>query len=309
MNGSISQNTSLELLAPRQFDSSALSSSRVVRIALPASYRSDTDRRYPVLYLLDGQNMFSSAGPDACYGWGPWSLDRIAAQGAEQGWMQEIILVAIDHSASRYQEYKGPSPRRRTATLSPTLQVRSVLVDPDETSAFERHRRFLIEELKPAIDREFRTLCDPGSTGLLGASMGGLCALWMGWEEYQHFGLVGCLSGSFQVEKARFLAQVLGKTVNGKRPLKIYLDSGATDDSGGDDNAQLTATAARHLSRMGWEQGRDLMWVLDKQVLGAELLKSTDLPPSRWEAAMAGQHNEFYWRRRVGQALKFFFPA
>src|SRR5215813_11769534 len=73
---------------------------RMVRIYLPASYQTNTARRYSVLYLHDGQNVFSFAGANVAFGWGNWELDRTADRIASEGKMQQIIMVAVDNSSA-----------------------------------------------------------------------------------------------------------------------------------------------------------------------------------------------------------------
>ena len=97
--------------------------------------------------------------------------------------MRPIIIVAIDCSASRYREYRGP--------IAPGADNR----------AYESYARFLLQELKPRIDRDYRTLRGPEHTGVLGSSMGGICSVALAWEHPETFGLAASLSGAFQVEK------------------------------------------------------------------------------------------------------------
>src|ERR1043165_6916644 len=96
-----------KLLPEEQIASRYLGADRTVRIYLPPSYESKPRRRYPVLYLHDGQNVFSSAGSNCCFGWGSWELDKTVDELCAVGRMREIIMVAVDHSRSRYKEYRG----------------------------------------------------------------------------------------------------------------------------------------------------------------------------------------------------------
>src|SRR5882762_9703498 len=64
-----------KLVAPEPVQSRVLRGPRTVRVYLPPSYDAAPRQRYPVLYLHDGQNVFSSAGQDCCFGWGSWDLD------------------------------------------------------------------------------------------------------------------------------------------------------------------------------------------------------------------------------------------
>ena len=81
---------------------------RIVRIYLPPSYEREPGRRFPVLYLHDGQNAFTTVGTNVAFGWGNWELDKTVNAVSTAGKMQEIIMVAVDCSAERYLDYRGP---------------------------------------------------------------------------------------------------------------------------------------------------------------------------------------------------------
>ena len=127
---SMSQGT---LLPEEQIKSHHLRASRTYRVYLPPSYDRSSKRRYPVLYLHDGQNVFSSAGTNCCFGWGNWDLDQTVDALAAAKKMREIIMVAVDNGPSRYQEYRGPTaasdrqklsrPRRGTEGATVTLRA------------------------------------------------------------------------------------------------------------------------------------------------------------------------------------------
>src|SRR5436190_3057395 len=135
-----------QLLPARIVHSRHLESRKTVRIYLPPSYGAKPAKRFPVLYVHGGQNIFSSSGPDACFGWGSWELDLTADKLAAAQKMREIIIVAIDNGRYRYQEYRG-----RAAYSEPTR--------------FHQYANFIGKELKARIDSEFRTLPSPGYTG------------------------------------------------------------------------------------------------------------------------------------------------
>jgi S-formylglutathione hydrolase FrmB len=175
-----------------------------------------------------------------------------------------------------------------------------------DNSAYQRYARFLLNELKPLIDREYRTSPEPANTGLIGSSMGGIFSIALAWEHPGVFGKAACLSGAFQVEKQFFLSKVLGTCAPKPRPIRIYLDSGVKDYTGGDDGAALTTDADAQFRRMGWSQA-DLMHFIDKP-LTAEALRPFNLPPDKFAEAQRSQHNELYWRLRAWRALSFLFP-
>lgn len=129
---------------------------RRVAALLPHNY-DQTDKRYPVLYLQDGQNLFDEYAP-----FGNWGVDKKLAHMAEKG-MGDIIVVAIDHAEEdRIKEFT-PTSNTRLGSGYGKMYV-----------------RFLTEILKPYIDREFRTISDRHHTGIGGSSMGGLISIYAG---------------------------------------------------------------------------------------------------------------------------------
>jgi predicted alpha/beta superfamily hydrolase len=98
-----------------------------------------------VLYLHDGQKL----GINICFGWGNWELDKALGGLCRARKLQEIILVAIDISPARYAEYCG---RDRSG-------------ETNANTEFEDYASFLIQQLKPEIDSEYRTRPEPANTG------------------------------------------------------------------------------------------------------------------------------------------------
>lgn len=295
-----------KLLRPLPIPSRFLGKPRIARLYLPPSYDAAPSRRYPVLYVHDGQNIFNSAGMDCCFGWGSWALNKTVDALIASHQMEEIIVVGLDNSAHRYLEYRGPAypyTKEQLAALS-----RKPPAAGDDT-VFHNYSRFLIEELKPTIDREFRTLTDAGHTGILGASLGGIASLAIAWQNPRTLGLAASLSGSIQIERRHFLQNIVGTYRGNKKPIRIYLDSGVADYTGDDDGRRHTSAFAEELRRIGWRDGIDLVHFVDDYRLSDEEMAHAGLPASKWAEAHRGQHNEFYWRLRVWRALVFLFPV
>ena len=270
-----------------------LGANRNIQVYLPASYHQDTNRHYPVLYLHDGQNVFSTAGSNIAFGWGNWDLDRTAAELSRAKKMSEIIMVAVDNSAARYEEYCG--------RLSPSGTNQS------GQTAYEKYAAFLVTELKPHIDREYRTKPGRADTAVMGSSMGGICSVVLAWEHPEIFGGAASLSGAFQVEHTNFLNHILKGYHDQPKPFRIYLDSGRIDFTGGDDGCALTGQVARELSRIGW--GNSLLLYVDEHARTVAELEQAGLQPDKWPEAQTSQHNEFYWRLRAWRPLTFLFPS
>lgn len=287
------------IVEPLAVPSQNLGMQRTVRLYLPASYDKQSTKRYPVLYVHDGQNVFSTAGTNIAFGWGSWELDKTVDRLSQEGTLQEIIMVAVDNSPERYADYCG----RVSSKTGPAVMNE---VSGGKETAFEKYANFLIHELKPKIDREYRTLSGPENTGVMGSSLGGICSVALGWEHPEVFGKAASLSGAFQVDHTNFLKNVLRKYQGKPKPVRIYLDSGTIDFTGGDDGRALTAEVVAELKRMGWEN--QLMHYVDTKPLTTTQLEKSGLRRDKWPEAGCSQHNEFYWKLRSERPLRFLFP-
>lgn len=140
----------------KQFTIPQLNRRRRISVLLPWNYE-QSDRRYPVLYLQDGQNLFESGAP-----FGTWGVDKQLARLAQKG-LGDFIVVAIDHGG-----------KERIREFSPYDSVQW------GEGLGQEYARFLAETLKPYIDKNFRTLTDRSNTAIGGSSMGGLISIYAG---------------------------------------------------------------------------------------------------------------------------------
>jgi predicted alpha/beta superfamily hydrolase len=136
------------------FRSEILGNERTVLVYLPPGYESDDERRYPVLYMHDGQNIFDAS---TSFAGNEWGVDEAAERLIKGGEIEPIVIVGIYNNGDRMTEYT-PRP------------------EGDKTDAYAR---FVVEEVKVFIDGAYRT--DPGreKTGVGGSSLGGLMSLYM----------------------------------------------------------------------------------------------------------------------------------
>ena len=161
---------------------------RHVDIWLPAGYEADSARRYPVLYMHDGQNCFL---PEYCPYDVPWSVQTAMGKLAAAGEIEPAIIVAIWSLAPlRYLEYR---PARPFLYLS-ELARRRILADLGGWPRSDSYLEFIVEELKPFIDANYRTRTDRAHTAIMGSSMGGLISLYAICEYPDVFGAAGCIS-------------------------------------------------------------------------------------------------------------------
>jgi len=142
---------------------------RDVLVWLPPGYESEPETRYPVLYLHDGQQVFDPAtsmhGVD-------WQVDEAATDLIRKGRMRKIIVVAINNTSDRWQEYSD--------TPKGTL-----------------YADFIIRTLKPMIDATYRTEAGPEATAVMGSSMGGRISFLLAWNHPDVFSMAACLSSAF----------------------------------------------------------------------------------------------------------------
>lgn len=148
-----------------------LNRQRAIRVLLPRNYWKDTDRRFPVIYLNDGQNLFEPSTAAFRH----WKLKEFMAR---QPLKRQAILVGIDHGGvDRNQEY-APFSRGKNGGQG------------------DAYLQFVEHTLKPFIDQNYRTWAHREATGMVGASLGGLITLYAGLRYSHVFGKVGALSPS-----------------------------------------------------------------------------------------------------------------
>lgn len=150
-----------------QISSKYLARTRNMNVWLPPDY-GESDRRYPVLYLQDGQNLFDES--TAAFGT-EWRVDETATDLIKKREIQPLIVVGIWNTADRMDEY--------TLTKDERFGVGGRGLD---------YIRFIVEELKPLIDRTYRTRTDRESTSIGGSSLGGLIAMHACLEQPDVFG-------------------------------------------------------------------------------------------------------------------------
>ena len=187
---------------------------RAVQVWLPPSYAGDPKRRYPVLYLHDGQNVFDDEAAGA-----EWQADETAQRLAQAHRIDAPIIVAIDSGADRFEEY---TPTRVTVGADRSGTGR----DESKGGGAPAYARFLIEELKPLIDRRYRTRPDAASTTVGGSSLGGLVSLWMAVHHPRTFGAALVVSPSVWWDDEFARRDVLALAPRGARP-RVWLDIGA----------------------------------------------------------------------------------
>jgi len=249
------------------FRSKILGNRRDVLVYLPPGYRRFSRRDYPVLYLHDGQNVFDAATSFAGVEWG---VDETAQRMIGKGFIEPLIIVAVSNMGEdRIHEY---APTRGVYDHTAERKKRS-------RGLARQYGDFLINELKPYIDRKYRTKRGPEFTGLGGSSLGGLVTLAIGILYPQAFSRLIVMSPSIWWDD--FAIYRLVDSIRDKPPLKIWLDTG-TNEPGWEQARELR----NRLVQKGWKVLDDLQYL---EVKGAD-------------------HSERAWAARVDMALHFLFP-
>ena len=161
----------------------AAGSMRDLLVWLPPEYDApeNADRAYPVLYMMDGQNLFQNHAEVP----GEWRADETATALIERGLTEPFIIVGVPHDGNdhRWTEYMPPNadlPERYAAYFAR---------EGYEASG-DDHVRWLKHQVMPRVERAFRVSTAREHTGIGGASLGGTIALYAAMTEPDTFGLV-----------------------------------------------------------------------------------------------------------------------
>src|SRR3982751_823186 len=238
-----------EFRAHKNFHSRFLSADRDVLVYLPPGYETDKKKHYPVLYLHDGQNLFD--GATSFIKGAEWRVDETTQNLITEKTIEPLIVVGIYNSGKdRVDEY------------TPTADAKY------KGGHADAYGRMLVEELKPFIDSNYRTLKDARNAALGGSSLGGLVSLYLALKYPNVFGKVAVVSPSVWWDKKEIVREV---EILKRRPrLRIWLDTG-TKEGGNETEATETTMSARQLRdallAKGWKEDKDLKYF---EAVGAE---------------------------------------
>ena len=241
---------------------------RDIIVWLPPDYDTATGRRYPVLYMHDGQNLMDATTAFA----GEWGVDETAHERVGAGKVEALIIVGIYNTSDRGPEY----------TQVP--DARYPEVDGANGGRADAYGEFIINELKPMIDGKYRTKPEAEYTGLAGSSLGGLVTMYLGMKHPGTFTRLGVISPSVFWGNHDIVTKV--NALPGKLPLRIWMDIGTEEGSSSQETVEDTRLLRDALTGKGW--------VLD-----------TDL---KYTEVEGGKHNEASWSARFGTVLEYLYP-
>lgn len=194
--------------------------SHALRTYLPPGYDENNLRRYPVLYMQDGKNLFF---PDEAFGGKEWQVDETMDRLDRMNAVRKVIVVGV-----------APADRMKDYTLP----------------GYAEYGEFLVNHIKPTVDLMYRTRPDPANTVVMGSSLGGVVSLHLAWTYPHVFGGAACLSSTFGYQDDLFqrIAQ------EPRPPIRLYLDSGWPRD-----NFDATNAMRDLLVHRGFQLGSDLL--------------------------------------------------
>lgn len=240
---------------------------RDIIVWLPPDYDANPKRRYPVLYMHDGQNLMDAATSFS----GEWHVDETASRLVRSGEVEPLIIVGVYNTEDRFAEYTPVRDDGEYAQLG--------------GGSAEAYGRFLVQELKPLVDKTFRTRTDAPSTGLVGSSLGGLVSMYLGLTHPEAFRRLGVMSPSVFWAHRDIVTRV--KALKKKPASRIWVDIGTDESHGSQETVEDAALLRDALVARGWVLGKDLHYL---EVPGAV-------------------HNEAAWADRFDDVLRFLYPA
>lgn len=243
---------------------------RNIYALLPHDYHNNLKRRYPVLYLQDAQNLFNENAP-----YGNWAIDQKLAVLAELG-LHEVIVIAIDHANEKRVSDYSPYNKEKNA------QNTSKKIKTPKRSEGRKYIKFLVEVLKPYIDKRLRTHTGREHTGIGGSSMGGLISIYAGLIRPDIFSKLMVFSPSlWYAPKIYFKAMDLSHI----EATKIYVYAG------GKESKTMVPNVERLVNTI--EDQAD-----EATLSNIEICVSID---------EVGEHSEKYWRDEFPKAVEWLF--
>ena len=220
-----------------EFDSRIFKNTRFLRVWLPPGYedRENAGRKYPVLYLNDGQNLFE---PSISFTGVEWQVDETADRLIREGVIPPMIIVGIDNGGKdRFREYM---PHRSLQPMMLRVQGRN-------------YPNFLTREVMPFVAHQYRIASGPENSGLGGSSLGALISLYTAAVRPELFGRLLLESPSLWASNRQMIRESRGIK---RWPERIFLATG-TAEAGREDKDRSMVDDVRELASIFRRAGMD----------------------------------------------------
>jgi enterochelin esterase-like enzyme len=220
------------------FTSRFLPGERDISVYVPPDYQPEGARRYPLLILQDGQNLFDPA--TSFIPGKTWRVAENADDAIAAGEAEPLVIAGVANAGER-----------RLAEYTPT---RDWKLGGGEAA---NYALMISRELLPFLHQKYRLRSGPDDTGMGGSSLGGLVSLWMGLRQPEVFGKLAVLSPSVWWNHRYILAYLNDVAPELHRRARIWLDAG--DQEGRRTLADADMLHAR-LRKHGWRDGENLQF-------------------------------------------------
>ncbi|MDE7419617.1 MAG: esterase family protein [Muribaculaceae bacterium] len=266
----------------------------IVDVWTTAEYEGDSEKRYPVVYAHDGQNLFDVSFTFAGV---PWGVDKACAQLASDPDFVTPIVVGINNRGAEGLRPNDYFPENALDYISPDQMENTFIYDTcNDIFLGNEEAAFVAEELKPLIDSLYNTASGMSTTFTMGSSMGALASMYLLCEYPQIFGGAACMSthwiGSLNLNPdysmnddevcANAILQYLSEHIPSDGLHRLYLDQGTEGWDAG--YLKYESTAREIVRDKGYTEENGKLYTYDAKGAG---------------------HNEWYWQQRVILPLKF----
>jgi predicted alpha/beta superfamily hydrolase len=225
-----------------RFHSTILGNDRNLIVYLPPDYDTNPNRRYPVLYMHDGQNIFD--GMTSYIPNQEWRADEAAEGLIQAGLIEPLIIVGIDNAGiDRGNEFLPTSAKMGGQSMG---------------GRADQYGKMIQQEIIPLINAKYRTKRGPKNTALAGSSFGGIITLYLGIHHPDLFGRLAVVSPSIWWDNRVMLKQIAA--LPAKPNVRIWLDIGTAE---GNEAVKDTQDAAKALADKGFRPGKDLAVYID----------------------------------------------
>jgi uncharacterized protein len=205
---------------------------RTLRVLLPDRYE-NTDKKYPVLYMHDGQNLFEDETAYAGYSWGIYETLKDLS-------LDDIIIVGIDNSELRLFEY---SPWRSVPEVKKITTI--------ETGGLgDIYADFIVNQVKPFIDISYRTLPDYENTMIAGSSMGAYISTYIGVKYPNVFSIIGVFSLASWFNEPDFLSFLDASMIDIHQRYFISIGRKESSDESNSNFNQIYLNNSKNLKRL-----------------------------------------------------------
>ncbi len=195
-----------------------ISLARNVDVWLPPGYDQNENERYPVLYMHDGQNVFNPADSQSGVEWG---VDETLTRLITEKKARPAIIVGIWNTPYRFTEYAP----RKALELNIRKDIESSPLITQKEGESDKYLRFIVSELKPFVDENYRTKPDAKNTLIMGSSQGGLMSVYAISEYPNVFGGAACLSTQFPLGDG-IIVEYMKQFLPAPKTHRIYFDYG-----------------------------------------------------------------------------------